>query len=153
MYHLFFQRNKSFSIFNLNDESKSIFLQIMFNTTSSFLSKLKCFTFSFFLSYFIDAFSTKNRTRYVNKLNCCRINNTMRSFNNKTLNVVVLLETLFIQFLEAKSSLSATFSSRNVLENFSISRDNDLKNFFFQNSFHNRNDFFFLQEILCVFND
>jgi hypothetical protein len=154
MYHLFFQRNKSFSMFHLNDDSRSTFSRLLFDTTSSFFFESRRFAFSFFLSCFIDAFSTKNRTRCANESNCCRINNTMRSFKNKTLNVVFLLETFFIQFLEAKSSLFATFSSRNFFEIFSISRNDDLKDFFFfQNFFHNRNDFFFLQEVLCVFND
>jgi hypothetical protein len=131
MYHLFFQRNKLFSIFHLNDESKLTFLRLLFDITLSFLSKLIRFVFWFFLSCFIDVFSTKNRIRCANESDCCRINNTMRSFKNKALNIVFLLETFFIQFLEARSSLFAIFSNWNVLEIFSISWNNDLKNFFF----------------------
>ncbi len=127
MYHLFFQRNKSFSIFYLNNESRSTFLRLLFNATSSFLSKLKRFVFSFFLSCFIDAFSTKDFIRCVNESDCCRINNTMWSFKNEALNVDFLFETIFIQSFEAKFSLFATFSSRSVLEICSISRNDDLK--------------------------
>jgi hypothetical protein len=130
MYHLFFQRNKSFSIFHLNDESRSTFLRFLFDTTSSFLSKSKRFAFSFSFSCFIDAFSTKNRTRCANESNCCRINNTMRSFKYEALDVVFLFKTFFIQSFEARFSLYATFLSRSVLDIFSISRDNDLKDFF-----------------------
>ncbi len=131
MYHLFFQRNKSFSIFHLKDESRSTFLRLLLDTMSSFLSKSKRFAFSFFLSCFIDALSTKNRIRCVNESNYCKINNTMRNFKNETLNVAFLFETIFIQFFEARFSLFATCSSRNVLEIFSMSRDDDLKAFFF----------------------
>ncbi len=131
MYYLFFQRNKSFSIFHLKKKSKSIFLRIMFDSTSSHLIESWRSTFLFFLSCFIDVFSTKNHTRYVNKSNCCRINNTMRSFKNETLNVVFLFKTFFIHFRDARSSLFATFSRRSVFEILSISRNNDLKNFFF----------------------
>ncbi len=35
IYHLFFQRNKSFSIFHLKKKSRSTFLRVMFNSTSS----------------------------------------------------------------------------------------------------------------------
>jgi hypothetical protein len=144
IYHLFFQRNKSFSIFHLKKKSKSIFLRIMFDSTSSRLIESWHSTFSFFLLCFIDAFSTKNRTRCANESDCCKINNTMRSFKNEALNVVFLFETFFIYSRNAKSSLFATFSKRSIFEILSISRDNDLKNFFFfQNSFDNRNDFLF----------
>jgi hypothetical protein len=114
IYHLFFQRNKSFSIFHLKKKSRSIFLRIMFDSMSSHLIESWRSTFSFFLSCFIDAFSTKNRTRCANELNCCKINNTMRSFKNETLNVAFLLETFFIHFRDARFSLSATFSRRSV---------------------------------------
>jgi hypothetical protein len=130
MYHLFFQRNKSFSIFHLNDESRSTFLRLMFDTTSSSFFELRRFALSFSLSCFIDAFSTKDRTRCASESDCCKINNTMRSFKNETLNVVFLLETFFIQSFEARSSSFATFSSRSFLEVFSMSRDDDLKDFF-----------------------
>jgi hypothetical protein len=96
MYHLFFQRNKSFSIFHLNHESRSTFLRLLFDTTFSFFFESKRFALSFFLSCFIDAFSTKHRTRCANESDCCRINNTMRCFKNKALNVAFLLETFFI---------------------------------------------------------
>jgi hypothetical protein len=150
MYHLFFQRSKSFSMFHLNDESRSIFLRLLFDTTSFFLSKSKRFAFSFSLSCFIDVFSTKNRTRCANESDCCRINNTMRSFKNKASNVVFLLETFFIQSFEAKSSLFATFSIRNSLEIFSISRDDDLKIFFFKAFFTIATIFFFFKKF-CAF--
>jgi hypothetical protein len=150
MYHLFFQRNKSFSIFHLNDESKSTFLRLLYDTTSSSLSKSRRFVFSFSLSYFIDVFSTKNRIRCANELNCCRMNNTMRSFKNKALNVVFLLKTFFIQFFEARSSLFATFSNRNVLEIFSISRNDDLKKKNFKILFTIAMIFFFFKK-LCAF--
>ncbi len=153
MYHLFFQRNKSFSIFHLHEKSRSTFSRLLFDMTSSSLSKSKHFAFFFSLSCFIDAFSIKNRTRCVSESDCCRINNTMRNFKNEALNVAFLLETFFIQFLEARFSLFATFSNRNVFEIYSTSRDDDLKDFFFQSFFHNRNDFFSLQEVLCVFNN
>jgi hypothetical protein len=130
IYHLFFQRNKSFSIFHLKKKSKSIFLRIMFDSMSSHLIESWCSTLSFSLSCFIDVFSTKNRIRCANESNCCRINNTMRNFKNKSLNVVFLFETFFIHFRDARFLLSATFSRRSVLEILSISRDNDLKNFF-----------------------
>jgi hypothetical protein len=96
MYHLFFQRNKSFSIFHLNDESRSTFLRLLFETTSSSFFESRRFAFSFSLSCFIDAFSTRNRTRCASESDCCRISNTMRSFKNKALNVAFLLETFFI---------------------------------------------------------
>jgi hypothetical protein len=130
IYHLFFQRNKSFSIFHLKKKSKSTFLRIMFNSTSSRLIESWRSTLSFSLSCFIDAFSTKNRIRCANESDCCKINNTMRNFKNEALNVVFLLETFFIYFRDARSSLSATFSRRSVFEILSISRDNDLKDFF-----------------------
>jgi hypothetical protein len=130
MYHLFSQRNKSFSIFHLKKKSKSIFLRIMFDSTSSHLIESWRSTFSFSLSCFIDAFSTKNRTRCANESNYCKINNTMRSFKNEALNVAFLLETFFIHFRDARSSLFATFSKRSVFEILSTFRDNDLKNFF-----------------------
>ncbi len=131
IYHLFSQRNKSFSIFHLKKKSRSIFLRIMFDSTSSRLIESWRSTFSFSLSCFIDTFSTKDRTRCANESNCCRINNTIRNFKNETLNVAFLLETFFIHFRNARSSLSATFSRRSIFEILSISRDNDLKNFFF----------------------
>jgi hypothetical protein len=130
IYHLFFQRNKSFSIFHLKKKSKSIFLRIMFDSTSSCLIESWRSTFLFFLSCFIDAFSTKNRTRCANESDCCKINNTMRSFKNEALNVAFLLETFFIHSRNARFSLFATFSRRSVFEILSISRDNDLKDFF-----------------------
>jgi hypothetical protein len=91
IYHLFFQRNKSFSIFHLKKKSRSTFLRIMFDSTLSRLIESWRSTFSFSLSCFIDAFSTKNRTRCANESDYCRINNTMRSFKNEALNVVFLL--------------------------------------------------------------
>jgi hypothetical protein len=130
MYHLFFQRNKSFLIFHLNDKSKATFLRLLFNTTSSFLSKSKRFVFSLFLSCFIDAFSTKNRICCANESNYCRINNMMRSFKNEMLNVVFLLETFFIQFFETRFSLFTTFANRSIFEISSIFRNDDLKDFF-----------------------
>jgi hypothetical protein len=150
MYHLFFQRNKSFSIFHLNDESRSTFLRLLFDTTFSFSLKLKRFTCSFFLSCFIKVFSTKNRTRCANKLNCCRINHMMRNFKNETLNVVFLFETFFIRFFEARSLFSTTFSSRNFLEIFSIFRNDDLKIFFLFKIFFTITIFFFFKK-LCAF--
>ncbi len=143
MYHLFFQRNKSFSIFHLKNESKSTFLRFSFDMTSSSLFESERLMFSFSLSCFIDVFSSKNRTRCANKSNCCRINNAMRNLKNEALNVVFLFKTFFIQSFETRPSLFATFSSRNLFEIFSISRNDDL-NFFFQSFFQNRNDFFFL---------
>ncbi len=151
MYHLFFQRNKSFSMFHLNEKSKSTFLWLLFDTTSSFLSKLKRFAFSFSLSCFIDAFSTKNRTRCANESNCCRINNTMRSFKYEALNVVFLFKTFFIQSFETRFSLFATFSSRNLFEIFSISRNDDLKNFFFFKVLFTIATIFFLFKKFCAF--
>jgi hypothetical protein len=125
----------------------------MFDSTSSRLIESWRSTFLFSLSCFIDAFSTKNRIRCANESDCCKINNTMRSFKNEALNVVFLLETFFIHSRNAKSSLTATFSKRSVFEILLISRDNDLKDFFFQSFFNNRNDFFLFQEVLCVFYD
>jgi hypothetical protein len=151
MYHLFLQHNKSFSIFHLNDESISTFLRLLFDMTLSFFFEFKRFAFSFFLSCFINVFSTKNRIHCANKSNCCKINNTMRNFKNKALNVVFLLETFFIQFFEAKSSLFATFSNRNFLEYFSISRDDDLKNFFFFKIFFTIATIFFFFKKFCAF--
>jgi hypothetical protein len=55
----------------------------------------------------------------------------MRNFKNEALNVVFLLETFFIHFRDARSSLFATFSRQSIFEILSISRDNNLKNFFF----------------------
>jgi hypothetical protein len=123
----------------------------LFDTTSSFFFESRRFAFSFFLSCFIDAFSTKNRTRCANESDCCRINNTMRSFKNKTLNVVFLLETFFIQFFETRSSLFATFSSRSFFEIFSMSRDDDLKKkFLFKILFTIATIFFFIKKF-CAF--
>jgi hypothetical protein len=151
MYHLFFQRNKSFSMFHLNDESRSTFSRLLFDTTSSSFFESRRFALSFSLSCFIDAFFTKNRIRCVRRSDCCKINNTMRSFKNEALNVVFLFETFFIQFLEARSSLFATFSSRNFLEIFSMSRDDDLKNFFlFKILFTVAMIFFFFKKF-CAF--
>jgi hypothetical protein len=151
IYHLFFQRNKSFSIFHLKEKSKSIFLRIMFDSMSSRLIESWRSTFSFFLSCFIDAFSTKNRTRCANESNYCRINNTMRNFKNETLNVVFLFETFFIHFRNAKSSLSATFSRRSIFVILSISRDNDLKNFFLFKAFSTIATIFFFFKKFCAF--
>jgi hypothetical protein len=151
MYHLFSQRNKSFSIFHLNDESRSTFLRLLFDTTSSFFFDSKRFAFSFSLSCFINAFSTKNRIRCTNESDCCKINNTMRSFKNEALNVVFLLETFFIQFFEARSSLFATFSSRNLFEIFSISRNDDLKKKFLFKVFFTIATIFFLFKKFCTF--
>jgi hypothetical protein len=116
-----------------------------------FFFESRRFALSFFLSWFIDAFSTKDRIRCANESNCCRINNTMRNFKNEALNVVFLLETFFIQFLEARSSLFATFSSRSFFEIFSMSRNNDLKNFFlFKILFTIATIFFFFKKF-CAF--
>jgi hypothetical protein len=151
MYHLFFQRNKSFSMFHLNDESKSTFSRFLFDTTSSSFFESRRFAFLFSLSCFIDAFSTKNRTRCANESDCCRINNTMRNFKNEALNVIFLLETFFIQFLKARSSLFATFSSRSFFEIFSMSRNDDLKDFFlFKILFTIATIFFFFKKF-CAF--
>jgi hypothetical protein len=79
---------------------------------------------------FRDVFSTRNHTRCVNELDFCRIFSTMQSFKNEIMNVDFLFKTFFIQFLNAGSSLFATFLSRNWLDIFSISRDDDLKDFF-----------------------
>ncbi len=151
MYHLFSQCNKSFSIFHLNEKSKSTFLRLLFDTTSSSLSKSRRFAFSFFLSCFIDVFSTKNRTRCVSESDCCRINNTMRSYKNEALNIAFLLETFFIQSFEAKFSLFATFSSRSFLDVFSISRNDDLKNFFFFKILFTIATIFFFFKKFCAF--
>ncbi len=149
MYHLFSQRNKSFSIFHLNDESRSTFLRLLFDTTSSFFVELRRFAFSFFLSCFIDGFSTKNRIRCANELNYCKINNTMRNFKNETLNVVFLFKTFFIQSFEARFSLFATFSNRSDFEIFSMFRNDDLKkNFLFKILFTIATIFFFLRSFV-----
>jgi hypothetical protein len=148
---LFFQRNKSFSIFHLNDESRSTFLRLLFDTTSSSFFESRRFAFSFSLLCFIDVFSTKNRTRCANESNCCRINNTMRNFKNEALNVVFLLETFFIQFFEARFSLFATFSSRSDFEFFSMFRNDDLKNFFFFKILFTIATIFFLFKKFCAF--
>jgi hypothetical protein len=55
----------------------------------------------------------------------------MRNFKNEALNIAFLLETFFIHSRDARFSLFATFSRRNIFEILSISRDNDLKDFFF----------------------
>jgi hypothetical protein len=123
----------------------------MFDSTSSRLIESWRSTFSFSLSCFIDVFSTKNRIRCANKSNCCRINNTMRSFKNEALNVVFLFETFFIYFRNAKSSLFATFSRRNILEILSISRDNDLKKKIFFKTFSTVATIFFLFKKFCAF--
>jgi hypothetical protein len=151
IYHFFFQRNKSFSIFHLKKKSKSIFLRIMFDSTSSRLIESWCLMFSFFLSCFIDVFSTKNRIRCANESDYCRINNTMRSFKNEALNVAFLLETFFIHSRNAKSSLFATFSRRSLFEILSISRDNDLKNFFIFKTFSTIATIFFFFKKFCAF--
>ncbi len=151
MYHLFSQRNKSFSIFHLNDESRSTFLRLLFETTSSSFLESRRFALSLSLSCFIDAFSTKDRTRCASESDCCRISNTMRSFKNEALNVVFLLETFFIQFLEARFSSFATFSSRSFLEIFSMSRDDDLKDFFLFKVLFTIATIFFLFKKFCAF--
>jgi hypothetical protein len=151
MYHLFFQRNKSFSIFHLKKKSRSTFLRIMFDSMSSRLIELWRSTFSFFLSCFIDAFSTKNRIRCANESDCCKMNNTMRNFKNEALNVVFLLETFFIHFRNARFSLSATFSRRSVLKILSISQDNDLKNFFLFKILSTIAIIFFFFKKFCAF--
>ncbi len=151
MYHLFSQRSKSFSIFHLNDESRSTFLLLQLDTTSSSLSKSRRFALSLSLSCFIDIFSTKDRIRCASESDCCRISNTMRSFKNEALNVVFLLETFFIQFFEARSSLFATFSSRSFLEIFSMSRDDDLKDFFFFKTLFTIATIFFFFKKFCAF--
>jgi hypothetical protein len=96
-------------------------------------------------------FFDKNRIRCANESDCCRINNTMRNFKNETLNVVFLLKTFFIQSFEAKSSLFATFSSRSDFEIFSMSRDDDLKNFFFFKIFFTIATIFFFFKKFCAF--
>jgi hypothetical protein len=151
MYHLFFQRNKSFSMFHLNDESRSTFLRLLFDTKSSFFFESKRFAFSLSLSCFIDVFSTKNRTRCANESDCYKINNTMRSFKNETLNVVFLFKTFFIQSFEARSSLFATFSSRSLYEIFSMFRNNDLKDFFLFKIFFTIAMIFFFIKKFCAF--
>ncbi len=78
----------------------------------------------------IDAFSTRNHTRCVSESNFCKIINTMWSFRDETMKIDCLFETFFIQSLNARSSLFATFSSRNCLEIRSMSRDDDLNDFF-----------------------
>jgi hypothetical protein len=138
-------------MFHLNNESRSTFSRLLFDTTSSSFFELRRFAFSFSLSCFIDAFSTKNRTRCANESDCCRINNMMRNFKNETLNVAFLLETFFIQFFEIRSSLFATFSNRNFFEIFSMSRNDDLKNFFFFKNFFTIATIFFLFKKFCAF--
>jgi hypothetical protein len=123
----------------------------MFDSMSSHLIESRRSTFSFSLSCFIDAFSTKNRIRCANESNCCRINSTMRSFKNEALNVVFLFKTLFIHFRNAKSSLFATFSRRSVFEILSIFRDNDLKDFFFFKVLSIIATIFFFFKKFCAF--
>jgi hypothetical protein len=75
----------------------------------------------------------------------------MRSFKNEALNVAFLLETFFIHSRDARSSLSATFSRRSVLEILSISRDNDLKNFFLFKALFTVATIFSLFKKFCAF--
>jgi hypothetical protein len=117
-------------MFHLKNESRSIFKRISFDKIFAFTFDFWRFASLFFSSCVIDIFSTRNRTRYVNESDLCKINNTMRNFRNETMNVDFLLETFFIQFLNVRSSLFATFLSRNCLDVSSITRDDDLKNFF-----------------------
>ncbi len=130
MYYWFFWRSKSFSIFHLKNESRSILKRISFDKIFAFIFDFWRFTSSFFLLYIIDAFSIRNRTRYVNKSDFCKINNTMWNFKHETMNVNFLFKTFFIQFLNTRFSLFATFSNWNCFEIFLIYRNNDLKNFF-----------------------
>ncbi len=88
------------------------------------------FASSFFSLCVIDVFSTKDYICCVNESDFCRINNTVRNFTNKTMNVDLLLETFFILSLNAKSLLFATFSNWSYLEIFSIFRNDELKDFF-----------------------
>jgi hypothetical protein len=75
----------------------------------------------------------------------------MRSFKNETLNVVFLLKTFFIHSRNARSSLFATFSRRNLLEILSISRDNDLKDFFLFKALSTVATIFSLFKKFCAF--
>jgi hypothetical protein len=75
----------------------------------------------------------------------------MRNFKNEALNVVFLLETIFIQFLEARFSLFATFSSRSFSEIFSMFRNDDLKNFFFLKILFIIATIFFFIKKFCAF--
>jgi hypothetical protein len=75
----------------------------------------------------------------------------MRSFKNEALNVVFLLETFFIHFRDARSSLSATFSKRSIFEILSISRDNDLKKIFLFKILLIVATIFFLFKKFCAF--
>jgi hypothetical protein len=75
----------------------------------------------------------------------------MKSFKNEALNVVFLLETFFIHSRDAKSSLSATFSRRSLFEILSISRDNDLKDFFFFKALSTVATIFFFFKKFCAF--
>jgi hypothetical protein len=75
----------------------------------------------------------------------------MRSFKNETLNVAFLLETFFIHFRDARSSLFATFSRRNLFEIMLIFRDNDLKNFFFFKILSTIATIFFFFKKFCAF--
>jgi hypothetical protein len=153
MYHLFFQRNKSFSMFHLNDESRSTFSRLLFDTTSSSFFESKRFALSFFLSCFIDAFSIKNRIRCAKRSDCCRINNTMRSFKNEALNVVFLFDIFYSIFRSKIFAIRDVFESKFSRNLFDVSRRWFERFFFLQNSFHSRNDFLLLQEVLCVFSD
>jgi hypothetical protein len=131
MYHLFFQRSKSFSMFHLKNESRSIFRRISFDKIFAFTSNFWRFASSFLLSCVIDTFSTRDHTRCVNESDLCRISNMMRNFKNETMNVDFLLETFFIQSLNARSSLFAMFSNWSYFDVSSITRNDDLKDFFF----------------------
>jgi hypothetical protein len=75
----------------------------------------------------------------------------MRSFKNKALNVAFLLETFFIYFRDARSSQSATFSRRSIFEILSISRDNDLKDFFLFKILSTVASIFFFFKKFCAF--
>ncbi len=61
IYHLFSQRNKSFSIFHLKEKSKSIFLRIIFDSTSSRLIESWRSTLSFFFFMFYRCFLEKKK--------------------------------------------------------------------------------------------
>jgi hypothetical protein len=75
----------------------------------------------------------------------------MRNFKNETMNVDFLLETFFIQFLNARSSLSATFLSWSCFDVSSITRDDDLKDFFrFKILFTIVTIFIFFWEIFAI---
>ncbi len=75
----------------------------------------------------------------------------MRSFKNEALNVAFLLETFFIHFRDARSSLSATFSRRSIFEILSIFRDNDLKDFFLFKALSTIATIFFFFKKFCAF--